>query len=143
MATLFYQLTLCCCKISILLLYIRVLTYTFARRCAYFLLGVVSLYNVLGFVSTMTLCIPLAKFWDSKIDGHCHTGPEGMWAFIGLHIGTDLLTFLLPIPVVIRMSTSISNKLMLLFVFALGFLYVRFYKPPGALLFLSLSQIRG
>ncbi|KAK3312353.1 hypothetical protein B0H66DRAFT_459414, partial [Apodospora peruviana] len=122
MTTLFYQLSLACCKISILLLYIRVLTYDYIRRLAYVLLAIVIIYNGLGFISTMTLCVPLQAFWDPSVHGNCHANLDYMWAVIGFHIGTDFLIFLLPIPVVLRMTLPASNKIMLLLIFALGFL---------------------
>src|SRR5690606_12227373 len=99
-ATLFYQLSLAFTKISILLLYIRIMkSYDYARRTAYALLAVVVIYNLLGFVSTMTLCRPLRAYWDFAVKGECHP-LSFMWAVIGLHIGTDFLIFLIPIPVV-------------------------------------------
>ncbi|KAM7184490.1 hypothetical protein V8F33_012951 [Rhypophila sp. PSN 637] len=119
--TIFYQNSLGCCKISILLLYIRILTYSYARIAAYILLAVVVIYHIFGFISTFTLCIPLAKFWNPALDGHCRLDAREMWALIVLHISTDFLIFLIPLPVVIRMTTSLSNKLMLLGVFLLGF----------------------
>ena len=122
MTTLFYQLSLACCKASILLLYIRVLTYSYARWAAYILLAIVVIYNTTGFISTFTLCIPLAKFWNQEIEGSCHMGLEYIWALIGLHIGTDFLIFLVPMPVVIRMTTPLGTKILLLLIFAMGFL---------------------
>ncbi|KAK4161126.1 hypothetical protein QBC43DRAFT_324167 [Cladorrhinum sp. PSN259] len=122
MGTLFYQLSLACSKISLILLYIQVLTYNYARRAAYAMLAIVVLYNVAGFVSTMTLCIPIQAMWDPTVHGTCHIDPRFMWLFIGFHIGTDFLIFLLPIPVVLRMTVPLGQKLMLLFIFALGLL---------------------
>lgn len=122
MTTIFYQLSLACCKVSIILLYIRILTYSYARIAAYILLAIVVITNIIGFISTCTLCIPLAKLWDPSIPGKCHLEASYMWALICLHIITDFLIFLIPLPVVIRMTTSLGNKIMLLCVFLLGFL---------------------
>lgn len=127
-AVVFYQLSLACSKISILLLYIRVLTYDYARRAAYLLLAIVVIYNLLGFISTMTLCIPLQAVWDPSVSGNCHSTPVYMWLAIGFHIGTDFLIFLLPIPVVLRMMVPMDQKIMLLVVFALGLLYAAWSK---------------
>ncbi|KAK3997863.1 hypothetical protein QBC44DRAFT_46292 [Cladorrhinum sp. PSN332] len=119
---LFYQLSLACSKVSIILLYIQVLTYNYARRAAYVVLVIVVVYNVAGFVSTMTLCIPIQAVWDPSVTGSCHRDPRYMWLMIGFHIGTDFLIFLLPIPVVLRMTVPLGQKVMLLFIFALGLL---------------------
>ena len=110
-------------KISILFLYIRVLTYDYARRAAYAVLAIVVIYNILGFISTMTLCRPLRAYWDLSIhEKKCHP-PSLMWVAIGLHIGTDFLIFLIPMPVILRMSLPWGQKIGLFVVFALGFLY--------------------
>lgn len=108
---------------SILLLYIQILTYNYARRAAYAILAIVVIYNLAGFVSSMTLCIPIQALWDPSVTGKCHIQPRYMWLFIYLHIATDFLIFLLPIPVVLGMTVRLGQKLMLLFVFSLGLLY--------------------
>ena len=122
--TLFYQLSLAFCKISILLLYMRLLVaYPRARRAAMLVLAIVIIYNILGFISTVTMCIPLEAYWNPfHVKGHCHPSSY-MWAVIGLHIATDFLIFLLPIPVAYRMKLPLGQKIGLLIVFALGFLY--------------------
>ena len=124
---LFYQLSLTCSKISILLLYRRVLTHSWARRAAWVLLAVVVIYNILYLVSTATLCIPIEALWNPAVKGRCHTGPLIMWVAIGLHIVTDFLIFALPVPVVLSMTATQPQRIILLLIFALGFLYV---KPP-------------
>jgi len=69
----------------------------------------------------MTLCIPLQAYWDSSIHGDCKP-ISYMWAAIGLHIATDFLIFLIPIPVVWSMIIPIRQKIGLILIFALGFL---------------------
>ena len=122
---LFYQLSLTCSKISILLLYLRVLTYNWVRRAAWVLFAVVVIYNTLYFISTVTLCVPLEALWNPAVKGNCHIGPVYMWVAIGFHIVTDFLIFALPVPVVILMTVALSQRIMLLLIFALGFLYVK------------------
>ena len=121
--TLFYQLSLAFSKISILCLYIRIFAYTYARFSAIIVLAIVIIYNILGFVSTMTLCRPLNAYWDFNVKGKCHP-ISFMWAAISLHIATDFLIFLLPLPVVYRMTLPRAQKIGLLLIFALGFLYI-------------------
>ena len=118
----FYQLSLCMSKISILLLYIRVLQYQLACRAAWAMLAVVIIYNTWGFICTMTQCSPLESYWDFSIKGECRPIVY-MWAVIGLHIATDFLIFFIPIPVVFKMRIPWRTKLGLILIFALGFLY--------------------
>ena len=120
--TVFYQLTLAFCKISILLLYTRILAYTHARRAALAVIAIVIAYNIFGFVSTLGRCRPLAAFWDNSVQGECNPASH-MWALISLHIATDFLIFLLPIPLVYRMTMPLGQKIGVLLIFGLGFLY--------------------
>jgi hypothetical protein len=118
---LFYNLSLSFTKISILLLYLRVLTYDYIRKATYVTLAIVIVYNLWGIVMCITICIPIARMWDPSIPGYCH--PFAVWwALVYLHIITDFIIFLLPIPVVITMSIPTRQKAGLLVIFTLGFL---------------------
>lgn len=122
--TLFYQLSLIFAKISICLLYIRVLLpFTYTRRAAFVLLAIVITYGILGAISTGTVCRPIAAFWDHTVKGECHPVAY-MWAAIVLHVVTDFLIFLLPMPVVFRMRLPLAQRISLMLVFGLGFMYV-------------------
>lgn len=121
-ALLFYQLSLACSKISILLLYLRVLTYKWLRRAAWALFAVIVIYSTLFVISTVTLCVPLEALWNPAVKGNCRRDPVYMWLAIGFHIATDFLVFALPLPVVILMTVALSHRIMLLLIFALGFL---------------------
>jgi len=119
--TLFYQLSLTLSKVSILLLYIRLFRFTWAGRAAWVMLAIVVVYNIWGFCTTMTICVPLQAYWDSGIRGECKP-VSYMWAVIGLHIATDFLIFLIPIPVVwVMMAPSWKEKTGLTLIFAIGF----------------------
>ena len=120
--TILYQISLCFSKVSILLLYLRILAYSYARRAALAILVVVLIYNLFGLISTSTVCTPVKSFWDPEVEGHCHPG-SFMWAVIGFHIGTDFLIFLLPMPVVYRMTLPPGQKLGVMLAFGLGFMY--------------------
>lgn len=121
MGSFFYQLSLFLTKVSILLLYIRILKYQLACWAAWFMLAVVVIYNIWVFVLMMTICVPLQAFWDWTIEGDCKT-QASMWASIGLHITTDFLIFFIPLPVVYRMTLPWRKRLGLVLLFALGFL---------------------
>jgi hypothetical protein len=87
------------------------------------LLSIVIIYNLVGFVSTLTLCIPIQAYWDFTITKKtCHASIEGMWALVILHIVTDFLIFAIPIPAVVKMRLPLRQKMGVLMIFALGFL---------------------
>ena len=123
------MLSLLFTKISILLLYIRILSYQHARYAAYAILAVVVLTNGLWtFVTVMTACWPLRAFWDRSIllasqDGSAWCRPVVYWyANTGLHIATDVLLYVLPLPVIVNLHVKLRQKLVLYAIFALGFL---------------------
>jgi len=121
------MLSLLFTKISILLLYIRILSYQHARYAVYAILAIVILTNgIWTFVTVMTACTPLNAFWDRTIpDAWCR--PLVWWyANTGLHIATDVLLYVLPLPVIVNLHIKLRQKIVLYAVFALGFLYV----PP-------------
>ena len=118
---LFYNLSLCSTKISILLLYLRVLTHDYIQKATYVTLAIVVAYNVWAFVMYFVMCTPLAKAWDWTVEGSCREAGF-WWAITSLHIITDFMTFLLPIPVIATMSIRRRQKFGLILVFAMGFL---------------------
>ncbi|KAK4201993.1 hypothetical protein QBC40DRAFT_252502 [Triangularia verruculosa] len=120
---LWYLLSLLLTKLSILLLYLRILSYQHARYYAYAILAIVLLTNGLWTLSTVvTACLPLAAFWDktSYPNAYCH--PRNFWlGNTGLHIGTDILLYVLPLPVIVNLQVKLRQKLVLYGIFALGF----------------------
>ena len=110
-------------KISILMLYIRILSYQHARYAAYAIMAIVVFANGLWtFATVVTACVPLQGFWDRSIPNvYCH--PKAIWfANTGLHIGTDVLLYVLPLPVIINLQIKARQKVFLYSIFALGFL---------------------
>ncbi|KAL1878036.1 hypothetical protein VTK73DRAFT_8260 [Phialemonium thermophilum] len=127
---LFYTLSLTLTKVSILLLYSRLFTtLSWARRANFAVLVCVLAISVWLVASVFTACVPLRAFWDWRIvqptaaaADHVYCQPIGLWwAVQGLHIATDLIIVVLPIPVLVRVSLPVAPKLGLLAVFTLGF----------------------
>jgi hypothetical protein len=115
------MLSLAFTKISILVLYLRVLTYHYARWISWAILVLTIIYNIIGFAVQITTCIPLQKLWDATRYGTCH--PLALaWVFVGLHVTTDFIVFALPIPIITTLTISLRQKLLLAFLFGLGFL---------------------
>lgn len=85
-------------------------------------LGIVILYSAWVFAMHMSMRIPLQRSWDRTVPGRCH-GQKLWWGVTYLHIITDFMIFLLPIPVVASMTIPERQKAGLLVVFAMGFLY--------------------
>jgi hypothetical protein len=120
--TLFYNLSLCFTKISILLLYLRLFkTYDYLRIAIWGVLGIVVVYNLWSICMYLTFCIPLQKYWHPNVEGYCH--PVSVWwALTYLHIISDFMIFVLPIPAIAPMSIPRSQRASLLFLLCIGFL---------------------
>lgn len=114
------MLSLLATKVSICLLYLRVLSFRHARWAVYALLFTVVVSNGIWTLYTvLTACIPLSAFWLFDPTAWCR--PQIDW-FVntGLHIGTDVLMYLLPLPVVVSLRVGLRQKLALYGVLALG-----------------------
>lgn len=117
------MLSLLFTKISILILYLRILSYQHARYAVHAILAIVIFANGLWTLITVaTACTPLQAFWEPTLpNATCR--PSAYWfANTGLHIGTDILLYILPLPVIINLQVKLRQKLALYSVLALGFL---------------------
>ena len=121
-AILWYIITLFFIKMSILLLYLQIFTHFWVRRATQVILALVVITNIWSVVVTLTACIPLAAFWDLSIQGaYCHP-VSFFWANTGMHMGTDYLIFIAPLPAIWGLTLPRRQKIVLVGIFALGFL---------------------
>ncbi|KAB5531355.1 hypothetical protein GE09DRAFT_383598 [Coniochaeta sp. 2T2.1] len=125
---LFYSLSLTFTKISILLLYKRIFTYPgWIKRTIKIVLFVVMAIGVWLIASVCTACVPLEAFWNWWIvfvrPTYCQP-PNLWWANAGLHISTDVVIVLLPMPVLSTLRLPRRQKLAVMGVFALGFFVI-------------------
>ncbi|KAL2192649.1 hypothetical protein P885DRAFT_47254 [Corynascus similis CBS 632.67] len=118
---LFYTLTIAFSKIAILLLYIHLFAFKWARTAGQVLLGIVIISHLYMTLVTFTACIPLQSYWDNTVvKKYCH--PQSMWwSSTGLHMITDFLIFLLPMPVVWTIRLPRRQKIALSGIFGFGF----------------------
>ncbi|CAK7218925.1 hypothetical protein SBRCBS47491_003671 [Sporothrix bragantina] len=117
----FYSLSLTFSKFSILALYLVVFPYSWVRSVSVFLIAVVAASQIWMTYVIFTACTPIQAFWDFTIVGAtCH--PQIYWLANQYQlIATDFLIFLLPLPVVWRLKVRPGQKLLLVFIFAMGF----------------------
>ncbi|KAH6650401.1 hypothetical protein F5144DRAFT_588884 [Chaetomium tenue] len=121
---LFYNLSLTLSRISILLLYKRIFTYSWIKRAIQIVLILVSAIGIWFIVSVCTACMPLEAFWDWSLffKGPVYCQPGNLWwANAGLHISSDLVVMALPMPVLSSLNLPQRQKYAIVGVFALGF----------------------
>ena len=108
-------------KISILMLYRRILTFPWVKISTTVLLTITIICGVWTLVSVLTACVPLSAFWDRSVKGVCH---DYRWyaSTSIMHILTDFLIYLLPIPAIKTLRLRFRLKTLLYFLFTFGFL---------------------
>lgn len=114
-------MSLALAKLSILFLYMRIMTHGPNRIAVYVVLGIVVACNIWVFINNFIQCIPLESIWDPDVTGTC----LGLAVTIGnsvLHIITDFFIFILPLPALAKLKINKKQKIGLILVFSLGFL---------------------
>lgn len=129
---------LCLVKLSILLQYRRIFI---GSRIQHLILVLLVLFGAWTIALTFLLslvCVPVAKFWDPTVEGHCLNELVIWYVVAGINLVTDFIVCGIPLPVISHLHLPRRQKLMLVAVFCLGFLYVL---PPYPI-FLAESQAR-
>ncbi|KAK4451283.1 hypothetical protein QBC34DRAFT_323039 [Podospora aff. communis PSN243] len=123
-AILLYELSLWCSQVSILLLFLRIWTFPRVNRAAYYLLLLVMAYNIFVVITVLTACVPLRAFWDFELQfsgrAYCHS-KRIWWANTYLHVVTDFMIYMIPMPVILRARFPKRQKILLFVLFAFGF----------------------
>ncbi|KAM6512063.1 hypothetical protein FALCPG4_017050 [Fusarium falciforme] len=117
---LFNAMSLYLTKISILLLYARILTRSKYRMAIYVASIIVGVSFVYTMVITFLACRPLHGFWKPATQT-CLTS-EYWIVSTAMHLGTDLLATILPFPLVLTLNMRVTERAILLLLFGLGFL---------------------
>jgi hypothetical protein len=115
-----YNCSLWCTKFSILFQYLRLFPRRPMRIACYTIMGIVTVYSSWAVVSGYLNCVPVAKFWDRSIPGHC-LNFEALWFFnAAMNLITDMGLLVLPMPVLNSLQLPRKQRLALMAVFAVG-----------------------
>lgn len=120
---LFYWMSLECTKLSILLLYRRFFTMPWARWLNYLVLAITVGVGIYLGVTVFTACTPLEAFWNwglFLVPGTTCRDGRTWWTNAGLHIFTDVVIIILPLPVLSHLRLPRRQKFALFGVFTLG-----------------------
>ncbi len=119
-----YNLTLQLTKISMILLYMRLFptkVYRVVLITVLVVFIVLTLYMVIG---TFLVCVPVHVFWSTDPDQWCGTRTAVWLVNAGLQITGDFIIVILPMPLLVKLRIPLRQKICLVFIFALGLLYV-------------------
>lgn len=123
---LMYSVSLLFTKLSILFLYIHIFKFKWARLAGQILMAIVIATHIFMIVAIFTACIPLEAYWNffmPRENVYCHA-QAFWWANTGMHMVTDFLIFLLPMPIVWGITLPRRQKFILFGIFGLGFVVV-------------------
>ncbi|KAJ5980618.1 hypothetical protein N7481_007916 [Penicillium waksmanii] len=119
-----YNASLAFTKFSILLQYIRIFPARSFRLACYVVMAIVATYSSWAIVSGYVNCVPVAKFWNHDLPGHC-LNFEAVWFFnASMNILTDVILLVLPMPLLVKLQLPRTQKIALMGVFAIGILVV-------------------
>lgn len=110
-------------KLSILALYINLFGLANIKfRWACQMVGFIAVGYCVGCaLSFLFPCTPVAKVWDRNIPGNCGVDLVTLDITVGaLNLLTDIVIFVLPLPILVRLHTSTKRRLGLLVIFSTG-----------------------
>ncbi|PTB44579.1 uncharacterized protein TrAFT101_003129 [Trichoderma asperellum] len=115
----FYVLGIWGFKTSLLVSYVRLVPGTY-RLVPISLAVIVTLAHIAFLLVFLLLCIPVRKQWIPTTPGHCGQAVPFYITFSSLTIIFDVITLVLPFPVLIKLQMKRRRKIALLCLFALG-----------------------
>ncbi|CAG8373214.1 unnamed protein product [Penicillium salamii] len=117
----FYNLALILAKISALLLFTRLFRSRLLVRASYAMIAFLVLAGLWMVFSGFFFCVPVHYFWTRK-DGDDHCLPQGpIWLLnAGIHIATDVIILILPMPAIWKTQIPKRLKAGIITVFGLG-----------------------
>ncbi|KAG7409469.1 Satratoxin biosynthesis SC1 cluster protein 4 [Fusarium oxysporum f. sp. rapae] len=116
-----YNVAMCFVKIGILLQYRRVFTIPILQRLTFYGLVIMVTWTItIVFLNTL-ICVPVAKFWNSTLPGHCTDRLTVWYVMAGYNLVTDITVFCMPLPVIGSLNLPRKQKIMLLGIFSIGF----------------------
>ncbi|KAJ5595161.1 uncharacterized protein N7459_001369 [Penicillium hispanicum] len=115
-----YQTSLITTKLSILLQYRRVFSTRPMQLACTLLISVLTVYGTWTIVSAWANCVPLAKFYEPSVPGFCFNKKALWFSNSAIHITTDLIILLYPMPVLKSLQLPTRQKVALMGVFAIG-----------------------
>lgn len=117
----FYVLSLMGYKFAILLLYLRIYGVNRHFRWACY----ITMFVIFGYLFSNLLteflgCNPPQKSWMTKLPGHCIDGIKSDYAYGSLNWISDLVLFILPIPMIWKTQLKTKEKVGIMIIFMFG-----------------------
>lgn len=112
-------------KLSLIALYYRVFGFGYFKHACWVVAVLVVAWAIASMISLFLLCVPLAKYWNGTLKGHCSDPTPVRLSNSIATIITDVIILFLPIPQIWGLhGLRVTDRVGLTIVFALGFLLV-------------------
>ncbi|SPO06289.1 related to integral membrane protein [Cephalotrichum gorgonifer] len=124
-------------KTSLLIFYLRLTPHKWFRFTVWSIIAVVSAYTIGITLALIFMCNPIPKAWDIYItEGHCLNRADLYFATAVSNIASDVVLFLLPLPILVRLQVPMQQKIGLFVIFTIGSMtvvtsIVRLHLVPG------------
>ncbi|PLB47125.1 hypothetical protein P170DRAFT_448802 [Aspergillus steynii IBT 23096] len=120
-ATIFYAWAVIFSKLSILAFYLRLSPQPWFRILTFSLMAIASAYVLVYTFLFVFRCHPLALNWDVTIThGSCIDTRTIMTVLSVANIVMDVLTLLLPVPVIMRLNMRLAQRVSVIILFSSG-----------------------
>ncbi|KAK4148785.1 hypothetical protein C8A00DRAFT_19442 [Chaetomidium leptoderma] len=111
-------------KLTFLFQYYRVLAVQKMRNIYIGSIIVVGGWALSQVLVGIFICTPIAGFWDSTLDATCMPNIPQWYINAAGNIITDVAVFVLPLPAIWSLQLARPSRIILLFIFSLGFFTV-------------------
>lgn len=113
-------MVLCLNKLSFLFLYMRIFpTPKFRILCLASIAVIIG--GSIGFiVVTIFQCLPVQKYWDRSVPGHCIDNAAFRWSWAPFNTILDVWVCVIPLPVIRRLQMNTFKKVGIMLLFSLG-----------------------
>ncbi|KAI0890643.1 uncharacterized protein GGS22DRAFT_183988 [Annulohypoxylon maeteangense] len=112
-------------KLSVLSLYIRIFSISTFRILSFVLMGLTVAYCITFLALFLTTCSPdISQLWNPRPDGYCRDLHIGQLGSVSTNLGIDVLVIILPMPFLWTLQMRVRNKIVVSFLFSLGFITI-------------------
>ncbi|KZL78555.1 integral membrane protein, partial [Colletotrichum tofieldiae] len=117
----FYNAALAGIKMTFLFQYYRVLAVQKMKNVFIGAMVIVGAWSISQILLEIFICTPIPAFWDKSVGGTCIPNYPQWYINAAGNIITDIIVFVLPLPVIHRLKLARGQKYVLLGIFCLGF----------------------
>ncbi|KAI8960408.1 hypothetical protein F5Y11DRAFT_268582 [Daldinia sp. FL1419] len=115
---LLWAISLCLCRISILLLCTKIFLVQSFIVTARIVYVIVLVWALIAILTAFLLCRPFAYNWDKSIEGGVCGDPTVSWTITGvLNMMSDIIIFVMPMPYLLRLELAWERRIRLAGIF--------------------------